>query len=157
MTDRVRAVLLTPTNEILTIRREREGTPPYWVLPGGGVEPTDTSLEATLHRELHEELAGTADIHSLIHIVEEPNDRQFIYLATITTWSTHDRSGPEFNDPTRGTYHLQPVPFTTSALTAIDLKPTPVAELLQHCLRAGRSLYDLPDQRLSPGQSTILP
>jgi 8-oxo-dGTP pyrophosphatase MutT (NUDIX family) len=38
MTDRVRALLITPAGELLTIRRTRPGEDPYWVLPGGGID-----------------------------------------------------------------------------------------------------------------------
>ncbi|RSM34881.1 NUDIX hydrolase, partial [Actinoplanes sp. ATCC 53533] len=55
MKDRVRAVLVTPNDKVLLIRRERPHTPVYWVLPGGGVESTDASREDALRREVHEE------------------------------------------------------------------------------------------------------
>jgi ADP-ribose pyrophosphatase YjhB (NUDIX family) len=64
MTDRVRALLITPASDLLTIRRVRLGQDPYWVLPGSGVDAGE-DLETALVRELHEEIAGTADIHSL--------------------------------------------------------------------------------------------
>lgn len=38
MTDRVRALLVTPDGDLLTIRRRRPGQELYWVLPGGHVE-----------------------------------------------------------------------------------------------------------------------
>jgi ADP-ribose pyrophosphatase YjhB (NUDIX family) len=65
MTDRVRAVLVTPDGGLLTIRRIRPGQGPYWVLPGGGVEDGE-DLESPLARELREELAATAAIGNLI-------------------------------------------------------------------------------------------
>ncbi|MBT2452072.1 NUDIX hydrolase [Streptomyces sp. ISL-43] len=49
MKERVRAVLLTENNTMLAIRRNRPGIPVYWVLPGGGVEPSDESRETALH------------------------------------------------------------------------------------------------------------
>jgi 8-oxo-dGTP pyrophosphatase MutT (NUDIX family) len=66
VTDRARALLITPGNYLITIQRIRPGQEPYWVLPGGGVEPGD-DLETALTRELREELAATASIHSLLH------------------------------------------------------------------------------------------
>ena len=53
VTDRVRAVLITPDGNLLTIQRIRPGHDRYWVLPGGGVEVGD-DLETTLARELRE-------------------------------------------------------------------------------------------------------
>ncbi len=58
MKKRVRGVLVTPGGNLLTIKRDRPGVDPYRVLPGGGVEPGDTTLEAALLREIDEELAG---------------------------------------------------------------------------------------------------
>jgi hypothetical protein len=34
VTDRVRALLITPDDDLLTIKRVRPGQGPYWVLPG---------------------------------------------------------------------------------------------------------------------------
>jgi ADP-ribose pyrophosphatase YjhB (NUDIX family) len=145
--ERVRAVLVTPDQHLLLIRRERPGQPAYWVLPGGGVDPTDPDREAALTRELHEELAATARIHSLLHIVEGSVEQQFIYLARALNWTFEDRTGPEFDDPARGTYRLDDIPLTAAALHAVDLKPDEIATLLDRHLAAGTDLFDLPDLR----------
>jgi 8-oxo-dGTP pyrophosphatase MutT (NUDIX family) len=36
------------------------------------VEDSDPDRESALQRELREELAATADIHSLLHVIERP-------------------------------------------------------------------------------------
>jgi len=145
---RVRAILVTPGNDLLAIRRIRPGQPPYWILPGGGVEPGE-DLQAALDRELREEIAATAHVHSLLHILDRGDERQYFYLARARTWSAEAsaRSGPEFTDPARGEYHLQAVPLTADAVSAIDLKPSELAEILLHHLRAGTDLFTLPDLR----------
>jgi 8-oxo-dGTP pyrophosphatase MutT (NUDIX family) len=145
--ERVRAVLITSDQHLLTIRRTRPGQPPYWVLPGGGVDDSDPDRESALQRELHEELAATADIQSLLHVVERPDERQYIYLARIHTWTFADRSGPEFTDPARGDYHLDQIPLTATALHAINLKPDEIATRLAYHLTAGAELFTLPDLR----------
>jgi 8-oxo-dGTP pyrophosphatase MutT (NUDIX family) len=94
MTERVRALLATRDGDLLLIRRERPGVAVYWVAPGGHVEPGDGSLENALRREIREELAATVDIVALVQIIDEGIDRQYIYLARITTWSFADRVGP---------------------------------------------------------------
>ena len=66
MIERVRAVLVTPDGCLLAIRRDRPGRATYWVLPGGHVDPGDQSLEAALSREISEEIAGEAEITSLV-------------------------------------------------------------------------------------------
>lgn len=148
MTDRVRAVLITPDNQLLTIRRVRPGQEPYSVLPGGGAE-TGEDLNTALTRELREEIAATADIHSLLLILQQDTGRQYFYLARPHTWSASpaDRSGPEFDDPARGTYDLQPVQLTTQALTTANLKPDLLAQFLISHITAGDDLFALPDLR----------
>ena len=154
MTNRVRALLITPDSDLLTIRRVRPGQAPYWVLPGGGVEDGE-DLEAALARELREEIAATADIHGLLYILDH-GARQYFYLARARSWSASaaDRSGPEFTDPNRGEYHLQPVPLTAEAVQQIDLKPGALAQFLLNHLCEGTDLFGLPDLRASQTAGT---
>ncbi|MFH8725781.1 NUDIX hydrolase [Streptomyces termitum] len=137
MTERVRAVLVTPDDTMLVIRRTRPGVPEYWVLPGGGVEPEDASREAALHREIHEEIAGKADIVRLLHTLESDGERQLFYLARITTWSFEDRTGPEFSAEGRGAYALEEIPLTPAGLDGITLKPEEITHVLREALRTG--------------------
>lgn len=146
MIERVRAVLVTPANQILLIRRERPGTATYWVLPGGHVEPTDASIEAALCREVLEELAGSAEIHGLIHVLDGDTDRQYIFLARIDNWSFQDRTGPEFAESGRGRYELDLVPATADSLASVELKPVAVAQFLITALQT-TGLFALPDLR----------
>jgi ADP-ribose pyrophosphatase YjhB (NUDIX family) len=150
MSTRVRAVLITPGGELLTIRRIRPGQAPYSVLPGGGVEDGE-NLETALARELWEEFAGTADIHSLLCVLDQDGARQNIFLGRARSWSfdAADRSGPEFTDPGRGEYQLQLVPLTVEAIGRIDLKPEDLAQFLASHLRAGTDLFTLPDLRIA--------
>ncbi|MFJ1858919.1 NUDIX domain-containing protein [Streptomyces anulatus] len=137
MMERVRAVLVTADDTMLVIRRTRPGIPEYWVLPGGGVEPSDESREAALHREIHEEIAGKADIIRLLHTMESDDERQFFYLARIATWSFDDRTGPEFSAEGRGEYALEEIPLTMEGLDGIDLKPEEIAHVLREAISAG--------------------
>lgn len=147
MGDRVRALLITADNQLLMIKRIRLGRAPYWVLPGGGVEPDDRDLEAALHREIHEELAGQADIHSLLQIVPLNGQNQYIYLARIHHWNFADRNGPEFTRPGQGQYFLDSIPLELSALDRINLLPPETTDLLRRTIAGGVDLFDLPDAR----------
>lgn len=152
MTERVRALLVTPANELLTIRRDRPGISAYWVLPGGHLEPDDPDLESGLNREIFEELGGEAEIVSLAMILDSNDDRQYIYVARIDSWSEHDRTGPEFSEPGRGTYTLEPIPLKPNAWAELNLKPEAVAELIRSALGHDGGLFALPDLRVQSGQ-----
>ncbi len=139
MKQRVRAVLVTPRRTMLVIKRIRPGTPAYWVLPGGGVEESDASLESALRREVWEEVAGRVEITGLFHTLEYDGQRQYFYLARIEEWDFGARSGPEFARDDRGEYLLEEIPLTSRALRTIDLMPREVADLIRESLADGRS------------------
>jgi 8-oxo-dGTP pyrophosphatase MutT (NUDIX family) len=132
--ERVRAILVTPSDTLLLIKRVRPGIPPYWVFPGGGVEPTDATLEAALHREIREELAGDAEIVDLFHTIEKDGEREQFYLARIKAWSFDDKTGPEFGESGRGEYHLEEIPLLVQAIEAVNLKPDEAAVLLRNAI-----------------------
>ncbi|MFB9441445.1 NUDIX domain-containing protein [Streptomyces showdoensis] len=79
---------------MLAIRRTRPGIPVYWVLPGGGVEPGDESREAALYREIHEEIAGKADIVRLLHTMSPTT-------SASSSTSPASRPGPSRTAPAR--------------------------------------------------------
>jgi 8-oxo-dGTP pyrophosphatase MutT (NUDIX family) len=149
MNVRARAILITGAGRLLTIKRIRPGIPVHWVLPGGGVEPGDASIEAALHREIHEELAGTAQVHSLAQVVTRDDAEQHIYLARIDQWDFDSRTGPEFSDPGKGEHILEEVPLTRAGLSRINLWPEETADLLHRVVDAGADLFALPDLRIS--------
>jgi 8-oxo-dGTP pyrophosphatase MutT (NUDIX family) len=98
--ERVRAILITPANTMLVIKRTKPGMAPYWVLPGGHADDTDSSLEAALRREIREELAGDATVLRLIDVLHRETERQYFYLdlkpdkiATFITDALHGEGG----------------------------------------------------------------
>ncbi len=143
MNERVRAILITPAGTMLVIRRVRPGEPPYWVLPGGGVEPGDASLEAALTREIWEEVAGVPEVAGLLTVLTSELERGYYYLARIRQWSFADRTGPEFSEPGSGSYELQELSLTAEALDSVDLKPDDLAAWLRAIL-AGDGLFAQP-------------
>ena len=46
-------------------------------------------LENALARELREEIAATAHVHSLLYVLERGAERQYFYLARVHSWSEH--------------------------------------------------------------------
>ncbi|MFB8199551.1 NUDIX hydrolase [Kitasatospora purpeofusca] len=140
MQHRVRAVLVTPNNTTLLIKRIRPGVDPYWVIVGGKIEPTDTSPEEALLREVREEIAGEAEVVSLLHTIEADDERQDFYLAAIEKWSFEDRTGPEFSEEGRGEYLLEEIPLTTEAIGAINLLPQEIAAALCTAIERGELL-----------------
>ncbi|MEV6982913.1 NUDIX domain-containing protein [Sphaerisporangium sp. NPDC051017] len=148
MKERVRAILVTPSGTLLTIKRMRPGVEPYWVLPGGGVEPTDASLEAGLAREIREELDGEAVVHALVKVNEDGDQREYFYLARIAHWDPDRRTGPEFADPAQGEYIVEEIPLTAEGIGRIALKPTSIAGLIADRAAELFHLADLRTQRI---------
>jgi 8-oxo-dGTP pyrophosphatase MutT (NUDIX family) len=53
-----RAILIDDLDRLVLIKRTKPGRAPYWTAPGGGIEDSDASPVAALHRELAEELGA---------------------------------------------------------------------------------------------------
>ncbi len=124
--NRVRAILLDADNRLVLIRREKAGIPPYYVAPGGGVEPSDASFHAALRREMREELGGTIQIHRLVYITEalrgaDLRVRQLYYVCRLQSINLAARNGPEFNDPARGKYIVERVSLLPTALEKLRI------------------------------------
>lgn len=144
---RVRTVLITPAGHLLAIRRSKPGHDVHWVLPGGGIEPGDTTLEAAAAREVLEETGGQVDLHRLIHIAYVAGRAHAIFLGRIRAWDEAARTGPEFADPGNGGYHLEELPLDAHLFEQGDIWPTPTAVFPAQLLRDGTDLFTLPDLR----------
>ncbi|WP_423463384.1 NUDIX hydrolase [Promicromonospora sp. MS192] len=123
-----RALLLDEDGRLVLMRRTVPGRAPYWVTPGGGVEPTDTSVEDGLHRELLEELGATAKIVRQVFLTSQPKDAgvavHHYFLARLVSMDLALRSGPEFQEPVRGTYDVEHVDLRDdAALAGVNLVP----------------------------------
>ncbi|MFK0047800.1 NUDIX domain-containing protein [Streptomyces sp. NPDC090741] len=135
---RVRAILITPRNTALFMKRIRPDRDPYWVVIGGGIEEDDATPEDTLLREIREEIAGEATIGRLFHELKNPSgETELFYLAHVKRWNFADRTGPEFLRTDRGTYELVEVPLTPDAIAGIALLPTAISDELRAALQRG--------------------
>ncbi|MFE6645043.1 methyltransferase, FxLD system [Nocardioides sp. NPDC057772] len=122
-----RAILIDDSGRLLLIKRTKPGQAPYWTTPGGGVEPTDASVEDALHRELAEELGATAAGvgRVFLHSSRSPDGVRIehYFIARLVSLDLSRRTGPEVEDPSRGTYDLDQIELGEGSLDAIDLKP----------------------------------
>lgn len=124
----VRAILFDDTSRVVLIKRTRPGIPPYWTLPGGGIEHDDPTPEDALRRELREELGVEANIGRQLVRYEDGERSESIRLATLIARDPADRTGAEFDDLSRGAY--EPEHIDRTHLPHIDLRPEPIARRL---------------------------
>lgn len=124
---RVRAILLTGNDSVLFIKRVKPHKPvPYWVAPGGGVEHFDSDLYETLERELSEELGATATVVDTAFVLEHEKAgkqlEEHFFVCRLEDYDLSKRSGPEFEDPTRGEFIPDEVPLDDYALRSINIR-----------------------------------
>jgi ADP-ribose pyrophosphatase YjhB (NUDIX family) len=129
-----RAILIDDLGRLMLIKRTKPGQSAYWTAPGGGLEDTDASLEAALHRELMEELGAEATGASQVFLFSSTSDAgiavQHFFAARLLRLDESARSGQELSDPSRGTYDVDRVDLRGDDLASIDLKPAALKEFI---------------------------
>jgi ADP-ribose pyrophosphatase YjhB (NUDIX family) len=148
-TRRVRAILSRDSNRIMLIKRMRDGVDPYWVTPGGGVEEFDENTERALAREVSEELGAKIEILKLVFVMERKTaenlaTKESFFLCRLVDYDLAARTGPEFNDPSRGQYVLDEIVLDAQALEQTNIKPEELKEFL---VENSNALFHLPDLR----------
>lgn len=130
-----RAILVDADDRLVLIKRIKPNQPPYWTTPGGGVEESDTSIEAALRRELVEELGAEVAAASQVFLISTPSETgvvavQHFFVARLLSLDDKARTGPELQDPSRGGYELDRVDLRSEDLACVDLKPPALREFI---------------------------
>jgi 8-oxo-dGTP pyrophosphatase MutT (NUDIX family) len=129
-----RAIVLDGDNDtwsLILIKRTKPGIAPYWVTPGGGVEPGDATVTEALHRELDEELGAKvtdvvpAFVDTVEHIAQDGSHGvkvQHFFACRLAGMDPARRHGPEIDDP-QGDYEIVRVPFSRVGLASVEIVP----------------------------------
>jgi ADP-ribose pyrophosphatase YjhB (NUDIX family) len=129
-----RVILIDDEGRLVLIRRTRPGQAPYWTTAGGGVEDSDASVEAAMHRELAEELGAEAAGASRVLLLSSRSERGIVvahfFVARLVSLDVSARTGPEFADPSRGAYDPDRIGLRGDDLAAIDLRPPELKEFI---------------------------
>jgi 8-oxo-dGTP pyrophosphatase MutT (NUDIX family) len=158
-----RAILLDD-DEMILIKRTKPGREPYWITPGGGVEPGDATVVDALHRELDEELGakvtdvvpafvdtvpydpaedaegGTAAVApEAADAAENAVKVQFFFVCRLTSMDLSRRHGPEVEEP-RGEYEAVRIPFTRAGIASVEVVPPSLRAYLDANIEGVRAL-----------------
>ena len=127
---------------IVLIKRTRPGSRPYWITPGGGVEPEDRTVVEALHREVDEELGGEvvgvvpAFVDTVSHADHSNHTNpdgsvpahphgvkvQHFFVCRLAALDPSRRHGPEVDEP-QGEYEIVRLPFTREGVTSVNVVP----------------------------------
>ncbi|PBC78553.1 8-oxo-dGTP pyrophosphatase MutT (NUDIX family) [Streptomyces sp. TLI_235] len=139
---------------IVLIRRVRPGAAhPYWITPGGGVEPGDRSVVDALHREVDEELGAKvvdvvpAFVDTVAHAHHDDGTPahphgvkvQHFFVCRLASMDLSRRHGPELEDP-NGEYEVVRLPFTREGVTSVNVVPPSLRAYLAANIEGVRAL-----------------
>lgn len=143
-----RAILLDGPHMIV-IKRTKPGLAPYWITPGGGVEPgVDETVVQALHREVDEELGAkvTDVVPAFVDTVPHPTGRaadgvkvQHFFVCRLDFMDPSRRHGPEVEEPC-GEYEIVRLPFSREGIASVELVPPTLRAYLDRNIEGVRAL-----------------
>lgn len=135
--------------DLLLIKRTKPGCEPYWITPGGGVEPdVDATVVEALHRELDEELGAKVTdvvpafvdtVHHSSHHAAHGVKVQHFFVCRLVSMDLNKRHGPEIDEPC-GEYDYVRVPFTREGIASVDVVPPSLRSYLDANIEGVRAL-----------------
>ena len=143
-----RAILLDNDQNLILIKRTKPDQPPYWITPGGGVEPdVDGTVVDALHREVDEELgAKVVDVvPAFVDTVADPAETpggvkvQHFFVCRLASMDPERRHGPEVEEPV-GEYDIVRVPFSPEGLASVEVVPPSLRAYLSANIEGVRAL-----------------
>ncbi|GAA3362473.1 hypothetical protein GCM10017744_053330 [Streptomyces antimycoticus] len=136
-----RAILLEgeAAPRMILIKRTKPGQAPYWITPGGGMEPEDATVVEALHREVDEELGAkvTDVVPAFVDTVPHSDEGadgaggaegaggvkvQHFFVCRLASMDLTRRHGPEVDEPC-GEYDVVSVPFTREGIASVEVVP----------------------------------
>ena len=117
-------------NQVALIRRQRNEEPPYYLFPGGQVEPGETPEEAA-KREILEELGLHIKVGPLVAVSRFHDTEQYFYRSTVTGGQFGTGTGREIIGdiaPYRGRYH--PIWMPVDILLNQPVRPQSLCRLI---------------------------
>ncbi|WP_413102164.1 NUDIX domain-containing protein [Streptomyces sp. Inha503] len=138
-----RAILLDGDTapRMILIKRTKPGQAPYWITPGGGMEPEDATVVEALYREVDEELGAkvTDVVPAFVDTVPHPDESaegaegsggvgatgvkvQHFFVCRLASMDLTRRHGPEVDEPC-GEYDVVSVPFTREGIASVEVVP----------------------------------
>lgn len=149
MVKRTARAILLDGPDLIVIKRTKPGLAPYWITPGGGVEPdVDESVVQALHREVDEELGAkvTDVVPAFVDTVPHPTAQaedgvkvQHFFACRLDSMDPSRRHGPEVEEPC-GEYEIVRLPFTREGITSVDVVPPSLRAYLEGNIEGVRAL-----------------
>lgn len=135
--DRAGVIVVIGGRLALIERVRTPDSPPYWVVPGGGVEPGESPAE-TARREAREELGLEVRLRAdeATFVVRTDDHVEHYFLVDVVGGTFGSGTGPEW-DPDRGRGTYTPVLVPLEDAVHRDMAPFPVVEPLLRALATG--------------------